>query len=111
MTQVIVEVVGYTYHPCGPFPCDAERSCGLEKCYQKVMLSFAFPALCDALKEKYGGRVSVKQIPLDKEIPERIREIVRTEHPPLPIILINGKHVPVGAVSVPRISEYIDTLL
>jgi hypothetical protein len=111
MARIIVEVVGYTYHPCGPFPCDVERSCGLEKCYQKAILLFAFPALCDALKEKYGDEVSVKHVPLDKEIPERIRDIVRTKHPPLPIILINGKHVPIGAVSVTRISEYIDALL
>ncbi len=111
MTLITVEVVGYTYRPCGPFPCDAERSCGLEDCYQKEKLSFAFPALADALKGKYGDKVSVVLIPLDKEIPDRIKEIVRADHPPLPIILINGNLVPVGAVSVPRISEYIDPLL
>ena len=81
MTQIIVEVVGYTYRPCGPFPCE------LDECYQKELVA------------------------LDKEIPDRIKEIVRAEHPPLPIILINGACVPVGAVSVPRITEYIDPLL
>ena len=111
MTQITVEVVGYTYRPCGPFPCDADRSCGLDACYQKEKLSFAFPALCDALKNKYGDKVSVELVPLDKETPARIKDIVRAEHPPLPIILINGKCVPVGAVSVPRISDYIDPLL
>ena len=58
-----------------------------------------------------GDKVSIELVPLDKEIPDRIKEIVRAEHPPLPIILINGTCVPVGAVSVPRISEYIDPLL
>jgi hypothetical protein len=111
MTHITVEVVGYTYRPCGPFPCDAERSCGLSECYQKATLFFAFPALCDAFKEKYGDKVLVEQVPLDKGVPDRIKEIVRIAHPPLPIILINGKYVPVGAVSVPRISKHIDPLL
>lgn len=108
MTQITVEVVGYTYRPCGPFPCDADRSCGLEDCYQKEKLSFAFPALFAALKEKYGDVVSVVLVPLDGGVPERIQELVRAEHPPLPIILVNGELAPIGAVSVPRISEYID---
>ena len=111
MTQITVEVVGYTYRPCGPYPCDAALSCGLGAGYQKENLSFASPALCVALKNKYGDRVSVELVPLDKETPDLIKDIVRAEHPPLPIILINGKCVPVGAVSVPRISEYIDPLL
>ncbi|MDV0442949.1 hypothetical protein [Methanorbis rubei] len=111
MTLITVEVVGYTYRPCGPFPCDAERSCGLETCFQKEKLSYAFPALADALKEKYGDKVSVELVALDKEIPDRVKELVRVEHPPLPIILVNGKLVPIGAVSVPRISECIDSLL
>lgn len=111
MITVTVEVVGYTYRPCGPFPCDADRSCGLTECFEKEKLSFAFPALENALKEKYGDAVCVSLVALDKEIPERIKEIVRAEHPPLPIILVNGKAVPVGAVSVPRICEYIDPLL
>lgn len=111
MNMVTVEVVGYTYRPCGPFPCDADRSCGLSACFQKEKLSFAFPALEDALKEKYGDAVSVSLVALDTEIPERIKDIVRAEHPPLPIILVNGKAVPVGAVSVPRICEYINPLL
>lgn len=74
-------------------------------------MMFAFPALEKALKEKYGDRVSVTFTSLDDGIPERIVEIVKIEHPPLPIILVNGKLVPVGAVSVPRISEYIDAAL
>ncbi|MDR3101735.1 MAG: hypothetical protein LBU24_00630 [Methanocalculaceae archaeon] len=111
MTQITIEVVGYTYRPCSPFPCDAERSCGLDDCYQKESLSFAFPALCDALKKKYGNKVKVELVVLDKEVPDRIKGLVCAKHPPLPIILVNGELVPVGAVSVPRISAYINPLL
>lgn len=111
MSLVNVEVIGYTYRPCGPFPCDKDRSCGLEECFEKEKLSFAFPALQKALIEKYGSKVAVSLVSLDKEIPEFVKELVRENHPPLPIILVNGKLVPVGAVSVPKISEYIDAVL
>lgn len=111
MSPVTVEVIGFTYRPCGPFPCDADRSCGLSECYEKEKLSFAFTALKKALLEKYGDKVEVVLVSLDAEIPEFVRDLVRAEHPPLPIILVNHKLVPVGAVSVPRISEYIDMVL
>ncbi|MDO5845956.1 MAG: hypothetical protein Q4Q04_03425 [Methanocorpusculum sp.] len=111
MSIATVEVIGFTYRPCGPFPCDADRSCGLSECYGKEKLSFAFPALKKALAEKYGDKVEVVLVSLDAEIPESVRELVRAEHPPLPIILVNKKLVPIGAVSVPRIAEYIDPLL
>ena len=111
MNPVTVDVIGYTYRPCGPFPCDKDRSCGLEECFEKEKLSFAYPALEKALIGKYGDRVAVKLIALDKEIPEFVKDLVRESHPTLPIILVNGKLVPVGAVSVPKISEYIDAVL
>ncbi len=111
MSSVTVSIIGFTYRPCGPFPCDADRACGLTECYEKEKLSFAFPALEKALAEKYGEKVSVELIALDKEIPEFVRELVAKEHPPLPIVLVNGELVPVGAVSVPKISEYIDLAL
>lgn len=111
MSKVTIEVVGYTYRPCGPFPCDEDRSCGLLDCYKEEKLKFAFPALKDALLKKYGDDISVALIELDKEIPEKIYELVKKEHPPLPIILINGELAPIGAVSVPKISECIDSLL
>jgi len=108
MTSVTVDVVAFTYRPCGPFPCDEERSCGLSECYGKEKMSFAFLALKRALEEKYGDKVSIKLISLDNGISDEIKEIIRREQLPLPIILINGNAVPVGAVSVPRISEYIE---
>ena len=111
MSPITVEVVAFTYRPCGPFPCDAERSCGLTECFEKEKMSFAFPALQKALTEKYGDKVSVELVSLDSGIPDWVQEIVRTEHPPLPIILVNKKVVPVGAVSVPKISEWIDKAL
>jgi hypothetical protein len=111
MNTVTVEVAGYTTRPCGPFPCDAERSCGLEECFPQEKLKFAYPALEHALKAKYGDAVEITLTPLDSGIPEHILELVKSEHPPLPIILVNGGLVPVGTVSVPKISEYIDPLL
>lgn len=108
MSQIHVEVVGFTYRPCGPFPCDAERTCGLTECFGKEKLSFAFPALKKALEEKYGDSVLVELVSLDAEIPEWVKKIVADEHPPIPFILINRKVVPVGAVSVPKISEFIE---
>lgn len=106
--MIRLEVVGYTYRPCGPFPCDDTRTCGLSECYGKEKLASAFPALKTALSEKYGDKVSVELVSLDKEIPEWVKEIVKTEHPPLPIILINKTVIPVGAISMPKISEFID---
>lgn len=108
MNQIHLEVVGFTYRPCGPFPCDENRTCELSECYGKEKLSFAFPALKATLAEKYGDKVSVELVSLDKEIPEWVKEIVLAEHPPLPIILINRKVIPIGAISVPKISEFID---
>ena len=97
MSPVTVSIIGFTYRPCGPFPCDKDRACGLEECFEKEKLSFAFPALEKALAEKYGEMV--------------VLELVAKEHPPLPIVLVNGELVPVRAVSVPKISEYIDIAL
>ena len=110
-SKIKVEVVGYTYKPCGPFPCDADRSWGLDSCYQKEKLSFAFPALQEALSKKYGDLVSTELIELDTEIPTRIKEIIIQDRPPLPIILIDGKCVPIGMISLPKISQYIDSKL
>ncbi len=111
MSSVTVSIIGFTYRPCGPFPCDKDRACGLEECFEKEKLSFAFPALEKALAEKYGEKVVLELVALDKEIPEYVKELVAKEHPPLPIVLVNGELVPVGAVSVPKISEYIDIAL
>ncbi len=108
MSQIRLEVIGFTSRPCGPFPCDENRTCELSECYGKEKLSFAFEALKKALNENYGDKVSIELVSLDKEIPEWVKDIVRTEHPPLPIILINRMVVPVGMISVPKISEFIE---
>jgi len=108
MSPINIEVIAFTYRPCGPFPCDEERSCGLSECYGKEKMSFAFPALKRALEEKYGDKVSANLISLDNGISDEVKEIIRKEQLPLPIILVNGKAVPIGAISVPRISEYIE---
>ncbi len=111
MKSIPVEVIGFTYRPCSPFPCDDDRSCGLVECFQKETLKYAFPALEKALKEKYGDKVSVTLTSLDEGVPERVVKIIQEFQLPLPVILVDGKVVPVGAVSVPKISEYIDSAL
>lgn len=105
---ISVEVIGFTYRPCGPFPCDDDRQCGLTECFEKLTLKYAYPALVNAVAEKYGDKVSMKLVSLDDGVPDYVADIVRENHPPLPIILVNGKLVPIGAISVPKITEYID---
>ncbi len=111
MKSISVEVIGYTYRPCSPFPCDKDRSCGLEECFGKGTLAYAFPALEKALKEKYGDKVSLTLTSLDESVPQRVIDIVKEYQLPIPIILVDGKVVPVGAISVQKISEFIDQSL
>ena len=53
---VLVEIVGLEYSECSPFPCDANRTCGLSECHPSGKLSKAFEALKAVLKETYGDR-------------------------------------------------------
>lgn len=108
MNKICIEVIGFTYRPCGPFPCDNDRSCGLTGCFGKEKLSFAYEELQKVLLAKYGNSISLELVSLDHEIPQWVQEIIRKEHPPLPIILLNRTVLPIGAISVPKISEFID---
>ena len=63
------------------------------------------------MREQNFDGISLELVSLDKEIPEYVKELVAKEHPPLPIVLVNSELVPVGAISVPKISEYIDIAL
>lgn len=107
----MVEVAGFSDTPCGPFPCNRERTCGLEACAPTENLFRAFESLKDALRSEFGDRVMLVLTPLDDGVPERIRRIVEIRHPPLPIILVNGEVTPIGRISLPRIREEICRVL
>jgi hypothetical protein len=107
-SKVTVEVVGFSDSFCGPFPCDGDRSCELEKCAPSEELVKAFDALKDRIKHIYGDNVNLKLTLLDDGVPEYIVEIIEKNHPPLPLILVNEKITPIGRISLPMIREEID---
>jgi hypothetical protein len=106
-----VEIIGFSSAECGPFPCDPDRTCGLEECFPSGSFLKAAEALRRALAARYGGRVTVTLTLLDDGIPERVKEIIERSHPPIPMILIGGRVTPVGRISFPRIAREIDSLL
>ena len=55
---IIVEIVGLKYSDCSPFPCDADRTCGLSECHPSGKLTKAFDALKAVIKETYGDRLA-----------------------------------------------------
>lgn len=111
MAEVTVEIVGFAESECGPFPCDETRSCGLETCYPSNSLMDAISALRDELLDEYGDKVEVKTTLIDEEVPDHIREIIEERHPPIPIILVNGRLTSIGRVSLDLIKEEIDYAL
>ena len=112
MTSTVkIEVVGFSDSSCGPFPCDGDRTCELEKCAPSENLVKAFEALNERLKYIYGEKVEMKLSLLDDGIPEHILLIIEERHPPIPIIIINGRATPIGRISLPQIKEEIDKLL
>lgn len=112
MTDIIeIEIAGFSDSSCGPFPCDGDRTCELEKCAPSENLVKAFGALTEKLEYIYGEKISVKLFLLDDGIPDHIVKIIEEAHPPLPIVIINGKATPIGRISLPLIREEIDKLL
>ena len=111
MAEVTVEIVGFMESECGPFPCDETRSCGLETCYPSNSLMDAVGALRDELLDEYGDRIEVKTILLDDEMPDRIRTLIEERHPPIPIVLVNGRLTSIGRVSLDLIKEEIEYAL
>ncbi|MDD1674077.1 MAG: hypothetical protein LUQ13_00395 [Methanomicrobiales archaeon] len=110
-TIVTMEVIGFSDSPCGPFPCDSERSCELIRCHPDGALPVAFAELRIALAAEFGTRVSVTLTLIDDEVPERIKKIIEEHYPPIPIILINGKVTPVGRISLPHIRRELKKVL
>src|SRR5208337_3277263 len=70
---VLVEIVGLKYSSCSPFPCDADRTCGLSECHPSGKLTKAFDALKTVIKEIYGDRVELRLTLIDDEVPAHIR--------------------------------------
>ena len=106
-----LEIIGYSRSECGPFPCDPDRTCGLTECFPSGDFLKAVEALGQALATKYGDRVTVTLTLLDDGIPDRVKVIIERSHPPLPIILLDGRVTPVGRLSFARIAREIDAAL
>jgi hypothetical protein len=106
-----LEIIGFSDAECGPFPCDPDRTCGLDECFPSGAFMKAVEALRHALAAKYGDRVAVTLTLLDDGIPERVKVIIERSHPPIPIILLEGRVTPVGRISFARIAREIDSLL
>ncbi len=104
---VEVTLYGYSNAECGPFPCDEYRTCGLVECSPKGTFSEACRALENALKKEYGERVRVRMVPLDEGVPDEIRPLIEEQHPAVPIVLVNGRLVPLGRVSLSHLKKFL----
>jgi hypothetical protein len=105
---VRIEIVGLKDLSCSPFPCDNTRSCGLYDCYPSGKLVVAFEALAAEIRKEYGAKVVMQLTLIDDDMPSRIREIIETQYPPLPIVLVNGRYVPMGRISLPLILKEVE---
>ncbi|MDD1675936.1 MAG: hypothetical protein LUQ17_04530 [Methanomicrobiales archaeon] len=106
-SPVEIEIFGYTADECGPFPCDDQRSCGLDECHPEGGFCKACTALENALKKEFGDRVRVRVTLLDDGVPDRIRKIVEEHHPAVPIVLIDGRLVPLGRISLSHMKRFL----
>jgi hypothetical protein len=108
---VRIEIIGFTETFCSPFPCDETRTCGLDSCHPTGKLVPAFESLKKRVHDDFGSRVELTLTILDEGIPERIRKIIESERPPLPIILINGNVTKIGRIAYERIKKEIDSII
>jgi hypothetical protein len=65
----------------------------------------------EELFAEYGDRVVVKTTLIDEGMPEYVRLLIEERHPPIPIILVNGRLTPIGRISLDLIKEEIDSVL
>ncbi len=103
-----VEIIGFSGAECGPFPCEPDRTCGLEECFPSGSFMKAVEALRHALAARYGDRVAVTLTLLDDGVPDRVKAIFEKSHPPIPVILVNGKVTPVGRIACQKIVQEIE---
>jgi hypothetical protein len=106
-----LEIIGFSGAECGPFPCDPDRSCGLTECFPSGSFAEAVEALKHAIAARYGDRVIITLTLLDDGVPDRVKVIFEQIHPPLPIILLDGRVTPIGRISFARITREIDAAL
>ena len=105
---ILVEIVGLKYSECSPFPCDADRTCGLSECHPSGKLIKAFDALKKELTAEYGDRVELRLVLIDDNVPDHIRAILEKDYPPIPMVVVNGKLTRIGRVVLDRIKNEID---
>lgn len=105
---VLVEVVGLKNSECSPFPCNEDRTCGLNGCYLKGKLVDAFDELSRVLEKIYGNKVSLKLTLIDDALPDHIRTIYERDHPPIPMVLVNGRVTKIGRIALDRIKAEIE---
>jgi len=105
---VRIEVVGLKTSECSPFPCDENRTCGLTGCYLSGKLTDAFAELEKVLRKIYGDRVSLELTLVDDGVPDHIRTIIERDHPPIPMVLVNGRITRIGRIALDRIKGEIE---
>ena len=105
---VQIEIVGLETSECSPFPCDENRTCGLEGCYHSGKLVDAFSELKKVLQETYGDRVEIRLTLIDDSVPDLIKAIIEREYPPIPLVLVNGRVTKIGRIALSRIRNEIE---
>ena len=102
-----VEIIALPGTSCSPFPCDETRSCGLSDCYPSGQIAKSFEVLKQELALEFGNRVELTLTLIHTGAPDRIKKIIEAEHPPLPIILVNGRLTRIGRIDLERIKSEI----
>jgi hypothetical protein len=108
---LIVEIIGFSESECGPFPCEPDRTCGLEECFPSGSFTKAVDALTRVLAGRYGDRVRLTITLLDDGVPDRVKAIIERSHPPIPIVLVAGRVTPIGRISWTRIMKEVEAAL
>jgi hypothetical protein len=106
-----IEIIGLKDLSCSPFPCDNTRTCGLYDCYPTGKLVVAFDALASEIRNEYAENVEMKLTLIDEGVPPYIKKILEEHYPPLPVILVNDKYVPMGRISLLLIEKEIERII
>lgn len=106
-SSILIEIAGYRDSECSPFPCDENKTCGLTQCAPSGNLIKAYQALKEELHKEFGNHITMKLTLLDENVPDYIRNIYEHEHPAIPMIILNGKILPVGRISLSPIRDAI----